>query len=149
MMAILRAGVIGAVCVAGLSAAVFPAVGQESAGCKAAWGAWWWPAYVQARIWERVPYYAVYPPVYYSFPVARPYGYSPFAYPPGTLTPEPTQLPGPVIENQFVPKKPASYLKPNRVTAAPLRILNPYVAATQGPTPGSGPARPGLAARVE
>jgi hypothetical protein len=35
----------------------------------------------------RVPYYALYPPVYYSHPVARPYGFSPFAYPPGTITP--------------------------------------------------------------
>jgi hypothetical protein len=25
--------------------------------------------------------------VYYSHPVARPYGFSPFAYPPGTITP--------------------------------------------------------------
>ena len=36
---------------------------------------------------QRIPYYALYPPVYYSYPVARTYGYSPFAYPPGTLTP--------------------------------------------------------------
>lgn len=35
----------------------------------------------------RVPYYSLFPPVYYSHPVARPYGYSPFAYPPGTITP--------------------------------------------------------------
>ena len=36
---------------------------------------------------QRIPYYALYPPVYYSYPVARTYGYSPFAYPPGTVTP--------------------------------------------------------------
>ena len=36
---------------------------------------------------ESVPYYALYPPVYYSYHVARTYGYSPFAYPPGVLTP--------------------------------------------------------------
>jgi hypothetical protein len=35
----------------------------------------------------RIPYYALFPPVYYSYPVARTYGYSPFAYPPGTITP--------------------------------------------------------------
>ncbi len=35
----------------------------------------------------RIPYYALFPPVYYSTPVARTYGYSPFAYPPGTVTP--------------------------------------------------------------
>ncbi len=39
----------------------------------------------------RVPYYALFPPVYYSYPVPRTYGYSPFAYPPGTMTPNAPQ----------------------------------------------------------
>src|ERR1700742_1986740 len=34
------------------------------------------------------PFYAMYPPVYYSRPVARTYGFSPFAYPPGVPTPQ-------------------------------------------------------------
>jgi hypothetical protein len=34
------------------------------------------------------PFYALYPPVYYSRPVARAYGFSPFAYPPGYSTPQ-------------------------------------------------------------
>ena len=37
---------------------------------------------------QELPFYAKFPPVYYSYPVARPYGYSPFAYPPGIMTPE-------------------------------------------------------------
>ncbi len=36
----------------------------------------------------RVPYFAAHPPVYYSQPVPRTYGYSPFAYPPYVRTPE-------------------------------------------------------------
>jgi hypothetical protein len=36
----------------------------------------------------RVPYFAAHPPVYYSTPVPRTYGYSPFAYPPDVRTPE-------------------------------------------------------------
>lgn len=32
---------------------------------------------------DRIPFYALHPPVYYSYPIARPYGDSPFAYPPG------------------------------------------------------------------
>src|SRR5262245_12087464 len=55
----------------------------------------------------RLPYYALYPPVYYSYPVPRTYGYSPFAYPPGTMTPEviqPAQA-APVIYNPYVPKR--------------------------------------------
>ena len=31
------------------------------------------------------PYFAMHPPVYYSYPVAYPYGYSPFPNPPGVV----------------------------------------------------------------
>lgn len=37
---------------------------------------------------DYIPYYSRHPPVYYSYPVPRTYGWSPFAYPPGVLTPE-------------------------------------------------------------
>src|ERR1700742_789907 len=37
---------------------------------------------------NNVPYYALHPPVYYSYPVPRTYGYSPFAYPPSVMTPD-------------------------------------------------------------
>jgi hypothetical protein len=57
-----------------------------------------------------LPYYALYPPVYYSRPVPRTYGFSPFAYPLGSPTPE----------------------EPERAVARevvrPVRIVNPYVA---------------------
>jgi len=82
---------------------------------------------VNSVTWERVPYYALYPPVYYSYPVPRPYGYSPFAYPPGTMTPEPPEPKPLVIENRFVPKKAVQSVKRDQVAAAPLRIVNPYV----------------------
>lgn len=52
---------------------------------------------------RRVPYFAAHPPVYYSQPVPRTYGYSPFAYTPTTMTPE-------VV-----------------TTVAPVEIINPYV----------------------
>jgi hypothetical protein len=39
------------------------------------------------------PYFAIHPPVYYSHPVPRPYGYSPFAYPGWVGTPELTAAP--------------------------------------------------------
>lgn len=35
-----------------------------------------------------LPYYSQFPPVYYSRPVARPYGFSPYALPPGVLPAE-------------------------------------------------------------
>jgi hypothetical protein len=49
------------------------------------------------------PYYALHPPVYYSHPVARPYGTSPFACP-CTHTEAVAQPQAEVIENPFVPK---------------------------------------------
>jgi hypothetical protein len=74
---------------------------------------------------QQLPYFALFPPVYYSYPVARSYGYSPFAYPPGTVTPE--VAPGPVeFINPYVPQpvepKPAS----DRVTLGKT-YYNPFV----------------------
>ncbi len=68
---------------------------------------------------RRVPYFAAHPPVYYSTPVPRTYGYSPFAYTPDTRTPD-------VVGN----------------CPQPVEILNPYAPsstdeATEGPAPTS------------
>ena len=76
----------------------------------------------------RIPYYALFPPVYYSYPVARPYGYSPFAYPPGTVTPEaPQQAVAPVeYRNPLVPQRTAS--PTDKTASLPRMYYNPYVA---------------------
>jgi hypothetical protein len=75
----------------------------------------------------RIPYYALYPPVYYSYPVARPYGYSPFAYPPGTITPEVIQKTAPVeYRNPFVPQQPKATSNLSAFSA-PRMYYNPYV----------------------
>lgn len=58
---------------------------------------------------RRVPYFAAHPPVYYSFPVPRTYGYSPFAYPPSARTPE-------------------------WVSSEPLEIVNPHVEGASNST---------------
>jgi len=47
------------------------------------------------------PYFALHPPVYYSAPVPRSYGYSPYAYPGTVETPEivfPEVIPNPHVE---------------------------------------------------
>ena len=49
--------------------------------------AWWGYCWPENYVVDTPPYFAVHPPVYYSYMVARTYGYSPFAYPPGVLTP--------------------------------------------------------------
>ena len=60
--------------------------GYGSAYSSNGWG-FGWPTSCGAG--DGVPYFALFPPVYYSYRVPRTYGYSPFAYPPGILTPSP------------------------------------------------------------
>jgi hypothetical protein len=83
-----------------------------------------------------VPHFAAYPPVYYSYPVPRTYGYSPFAYPPHVMTPEIVGEAKPLtIINPYVPdaeqKKPTSESVDRAATASPqagpLMITNPFV----------------------
>ena len=84
---------------------------------------------------DNVPYYAAFPPVYYSAPVPRTYGYSPFAYPPGYSTPDLVAQAEPVeIMNPHFKASTESAAKPqeDQVTVttnknAPLMVLNPYV----------------------
>jgi hypothetical protein len=76
---------------------------------------------------ESIPYYALHPPVYYSLPVPRTYGYSPFAYPPGFMTPELVRPDPKVTVNPYVPRRSAPRMG-ERVTTAPRVIVNPYVA---------------------
>jgi hypothetical protein len=88
------------------------------------------------ELYNNLPYFALHPPVYYSYPVPRTYGYSPFAYPPGVMTPEIAVEMQPVtIINPHVPASPekATSAKKEDRTAShvapvePLVIVNPYV----------------------
>jgi hypothetical protein len=87
------------------------------------------------QLYNNLPYFALHPPVYYSYPVPRTYGYGPFAYPPSVMTPDVAGGVQPMeIINPYVPSvdpKPAS-LEKDRTTATssqpqPLVIINPYV----------------------
>lgn len=75
------------------------------------------------------PYFSIHPPVYYSYPVPRPYGFSPFAYPPGFTTPSvdfPT--PNKVMRNPYVPRKRELHAPADKTAQAmPRLIVNPYV----------------------
>jgi hypothetical protein len=110
---------------------------QAQAQCGVAGGYGFGYGYDVGRLYsvlaDKVPYYAAFPPVYYSAPVPRTYGYSPFAYPPGTMTPE---LAAPVepqeIINPHVEATSAEEPQAGRVTQAEhstraLVITNPYV----------------------
>ena len=77
---------------------------------------------------DYIPYFSRHPPVYYSYPVPRTYGWSPYAYPPGVLTPE-YSAPEPVtVVNPHVERTKSSVAKTeNTARVEPLRVRNPYV----------------------
>ena len=96
----------------------------------------WDIADLYRQLYQNLPYFALHPPVYYSQPVPRTYGYSPFAYGPEIMTPEVIEESKPVtIDNPYVPLKnaaPAEAKTPDRSastssTPEPLVITNPYV----------------------
>jgi hypothetical protein len=125
---------------------------QAHAQCGPYGGGYGFGAWDMGRLYgvmaDNVPYFAAFPPVYYSQPVPRTYGYSPFAYPPGVMTPEVVEAIEPqVIENPYVVPEPATegpaMAAPNTAdqttsvapVRGPLLILNPYVSQAGG---GSG-----------
>lgn len=74
----------------------------------------------------RIPYYALYPPVYYSYPVARPYGFSPFAYPPGAMTPDNAPKAA-EFRNPYVPQPSKVEPAADRTANKAKVYYNPYV----------------------
>jgi hypothetical protein len=124
-----------------LVAALFAAApGAHAQGC---WGdGGWGYGYLYQSLDYNVPYFAAHPPVYYSYPVPRTYGYSPFAYPPNVMTPDvimDNEQPVEII-NPYAPSSQQQSAAPNddQTAAAapestsrdpqPLVIINPYVA---------------------
>lgn len=99
-------------------------------------------AYLYGTLAYNVPHFAAFPPVYYSYPVPRTYGYSPFAYPPGTMTPDVVMGEEKPLEiiNPYVPSKETSTTSADQSASAapqdkrqpvPLVIINPYVAGAK------------------
>ena len=119
--------------------AAAPTASAQGYGCNG--GGWGWGGYDMGYMYGQmaynVPHFAAFPPVYYSYPVPRTYGYSPFAYPPGTMTPEVVMGDEQPVEiiNPYVPSKETSATKVDQSAAAapkntqpqPLVIINPFV----------------------
>jgi hypothetical protein len=84
------------------------------------------------------PYFALHPPVYYSYPVPRTYGYSPYAYPRTVMTPE-YRAPQPLdVVNPYVKpteEKEAATSASFQTASAPLMVINPFV--DQSPATGT------------
>lgn len=116
----------------------------QCAGGLATCGGYGYPGYfdigrLYSTLKRNVPHFAAFPPVYYSYPVPRTYGYSPFAYPPGHVTPEvaaPTPL---AIDNPYYQGKEVNLTDDSDAAAdqttqtttpvEPLVISNPFVAS--------------------
>lgn len=80
------------------------------------------------------PYFSLHPPVYYSVPVPRTYGYSPFAYPGSVPTPDvqlgPEEIVNPYVEpdqDEAPEAKDASAKTATYIKSAPLVVRNPFV----------------------
>ncbi len=90
--------------------------------------------YASGRI-PTPPYFALHPPVYYSVPVPRTYGYSPFAYGSNVRTPDVAPAAGApmTIVNPFVTQPAKGEVKEkapadgDTAMAKPLMIVNPFV----------------------
>jgi hypothetical protein len=112
---------------------------------------------IPLRADQPIPYYAVHPPVYYSHIVPRPYGYSPYAYVPGIVTPQ-SELWGPsrrcplgYVQSQDRarkwhapppgPSRDQEAAKPNRQAASralspgPVLVNNAYFSGESAPEP--------------
>jgi hypothetical protein len=136
-------------CVLAVSATAVQAQGWGN-GYGGGWG--WGGGYYNVMIDDqRPPYFALHPPVYYSYPVPRTYGYSPFAYPGCVPTPdlhlefgEPGTIDNPYVPDDQSPVDPnngpelpgaAPTAARDRTARAPLRIGNPFVETTLAAAP--------------
>ena len=74
------------------------------------------------------PYFAIHPPVYYSAPFPRTYGYSPFAYPGTVRTPEIEVTKPVMIENPYTSDKKKEDRNDLKTAKSTSRlIINPFV----------------------
>lgn len=74
------------------------------------------------------PYFAIHPPVYYSMPVSRAYGYSPYAYPDYVRTPQPKAIAPVAYRNPYVePAKDDSVELTDQTAAVVRATSNPFV----------------------
>ncbi len=101
-------------------------------GYSVAWVGWW-PA-PRMSTQDYIPYFAKHPPVYYSRPIARPYGYVPYSYFPETPASQAVVAPPAVVRNHYVAED-ASLSSVEAPSPAPLKIINPFATGFDDPMP--------------
>jgi hypothetical protein len=132
-MARLTVGLLGVVCLA-MTASV--AAGYD--GSPYAWGCYGRGFGYTPYCWgstsgcqqERIPYSALFPPVYYTYPVGSPYGYNPFAYAPHRVGQESQAVSPLTIVNVYAGAGTSKDTATPTVGVTPLRIKNPFAAQT-------------------
>lgn len=92
------------------------------------WAGWGGYVYGSSYVSDSIPYYAMYPPVYYSYRVARTYGSCPFAYLPST-TPGSRSFAPRAVESGYASSG-GNGENGERQGPTPLRIDNPFVEQT-------------------
>jgi len=105
--------------------------GEAQAQCRGWGGGFYAYSGGGTYVGQHIPYYSLHPPVYYSMPVARPYGWSPFSWQslhicPQMLRPAVHRVPPQVIRNPYV----CDDVEVDLSVTQPLRIVNPYVKAS-------------------
>ena len=91
------------------------------------WNNYFSSPYASSRI-PTPPYFSIHPPVYYSVPVPRTYGYSPYAYPGTTRTPDVEIAKAAMVVNPYATKKASDKKNVLDKTASKSRmIVNPFV----------------------
>jgi hypothetical protein len=91
-------------------------------GYSCLYGAW----HARGAAWEDLPYFALYPPVYYGGLSSRSYGGTPVWYGGHAWGPQPPAPPPMVVVNQFTWQKAAGELPPYGGPPGPKLIKNPY-----------------------
>jgi hypothetical protein len=93
--------------------------------CYTLWNCYGGDGYYSNYSQESIPYFALHPPVYYSYPVARTYGLYPFPYVAESVAVNSTSVEPKLVINPYVEQS----NKPEKVVRRiqPLRIVNHYV----------------------
>jgi hypothetical protein len=102
-------------------------VNRSASGQWPGYGCWGWNGYYSTYSQESIPYYALNPPVYYSYPVSRTYGLYPFPYIPESSANSFANCVEPkLVINKYV-ESPAKSVSVSLGEPRPLRIINRFV----------------------
>ncbi|HEX3654832.1 MAG TPA: hypothetical protein VHV55_03450 [Pirellulales bacterium] len=128
--------------IAAVAAILALSAGQCQAQLVGFGGSYLYGAGYGLYVYERLPQYSLFPPVYYKHPTPRSYGFSPYAYPPGFTTPDVSATSRrTVIVNDYVPQSSSAKESTNR-QPEPLVMSNPYVKSGPHATGGAQATAP-------